>query len=175
MPDIALLSILGILFILWIIYAWLNSRKFVTKSLKTPADYLWKLRYITGKSEYEIFEIAAEEKGRPSHLVENDFYRYMKDQMLPIYVKQFLSDGKEHIDAFRGTKGNIFDKKLVVFYSALGFVMLGGALVICLWVFPKIWPIVPVRDNGNMVWYNNYEALPTAVEEYSLSPDSEFR
>ena len=175
MSNIAFLAILGILFILWIVYVWLNSRYFILKQLRTPEDYLWKLRHITDKSEYEIFEIAAEEKGRPIHLVEDDFNRYIKDQTLPIYVKQFLSDGKEYIGAFRDTGGILFDKKLVVFYSLFGLLILGGSLVICLWVFPKIWPIIPGGDRGNVVWYNNYEIKPTTLEKYNSRIDTEYR
>jgi hypothetical protein len=63
----------------------------------TPYDDLWRLKQITGKSEFELFYIAAEEKGWPDYQVEKHFRRFLNDQTLPVYVKEFLEDGKQHI------------------------------------------------------------------------------
>ncbi len=53
------------------------------------------------EKKYELFHIAAEEKGWPGYQVERHFKRYLEDQTLADYVKEFLEDGKEYINAYR--------------------------------------------------------------------------
>ena len=78
MLEPVFLPILFFLFILLIVYFWAGRRKIVKKRAFTPLEYLWKLQQITGKSEYELFQIAAEEKGWPSYQVERYFKRYLE-------------------------------------------------------------------------------------------------
>lgn len=138
MIESKFLIILAVLFGGWLVYLWWRIRKSDEYKPSTEIQYLWRLKEITGKSEYEIFQLAAEEKGWPEHQVESHFNQYIQDQTLPIYVKEFLTDGKEHIAAYRPERGGVYDKKLMVFYVALGLVLIGGAILISLWVFPKI-------------------------------------
>ena len=83
------------------IIIWKGNRE-IERKIKnqkpTRCDYLYKLHLILGKSEYEIFKIAANEKGWAEYLVEEDFKRYLDDGVMPRYLIDFLDDGKEHIE-----------------------------------------------------------------------------
>ena len=103
----------------------------------TPFDFLLRLKQITGKSEYEIFHIAAAEKGWPGYQVDRHFKRYLSDQTMPVYVKEFLEDGKEHISACESAGEDLFDKRLLVFYSLLAILILGGSLFLSIYIIPK--------------------------------------
>jgi hypothetical protein len=43
-------------------------------------------------------------------------------------------------DLFRIKGASITDKKLVVFHSVLAFLFWGGAVFLCMYFFPHIWP-----------------------------------
>ena len=113
------------------VFLWAIKRNLIKTRELTPQEYLWKLKCITGKSEYEIFHIAAEEKGWPGYQVERQFKIYLEDQTLPVYVKEFLEDGKEYIDAYRPERGKFLNKRLLIFYSLFSLLVIGGSLVIC--------------------------------------------
>ena len=117
MLEPAILSIIFFLFIMLAVYIWLSQRNIIKNRALTPREYLWKLKCITGKSEFEIFKIAAEEKGWPDYQVERHFKRYLEDQTLPVYVKEFLEDGSEHINAYRPMVGFFLTGRLLIFYS----------------------------------------------------------
>ena len=136
MFDSTFLTILAVFFIVWLFFLWISARKARSYKPSTHLQYLWRLKEISGKSEFELFEIAAEEKGWPSYHVEAHFSQYLKDQTLPEYVKEFLEDGKEHIQTYNGGGGNVLEKNLVVFYVVLGLILLGGALAVSLWRIP---------------------------------------
>ena len=51
----------------------------------------------------------------------------------------------------------------VIFYSLFGLLVIGGSFVICYWILPLLWPIIP-GGYGNAVWYNP-EWNPTAIEQ----------
>ncbi|MGD8491984.1 MAG: hypothetical protein PVI38_04035 [Desulfobacterales bacterium] len=138
MHEPVILPVIFFLLVVLMIYLWTSQRNLIKNRTLTPSDYLWKLKCITGKSEYEIFHIAAEEKGRPRYQVERHFKRYLEDQTLPDYVKEFLEDGKEHINAYSPKGINFLNKKLLIFYSFLTLVMIGGSFFICLYIFPRI-------------------------------------
>ena len=101
---------------------------------------MWRLKQITGKSEYDIFQIAAKEKGWTDDWVEMHFRRYLEDQTLPIYVQQFIEDGKAYIEAYRPMRGNFFDKRVVLFFSLFSTLVIGGSFIFCLFIFPRIFP-----------------------------------
>jgi len=124
MPEPEILAIIFLLFVMLMVYLWFSKRNLIKSKALTALEYLWKLKQITDKSEYEIFHIAAEEKGWPEYQVERHFKRYLNDQTLPVYVKEFLEDGKEHISAYRGSGGDFFDKKLLIFYSTTEYLVL---------------------------------------------------
>ena len=138
MLEPTILSLILFLIVMLLVYLWASRRNLIKIRALTPQEYLWRLKQITDKSEYEIFHIAAEEKGWPEYQVERHFRRYLEDQTLPEYVKEFLEDGKEHINAYSPKGINFLNKKLLIFYSFLTLVMIGGSFFICLYIFPRI-------------------------------------
>jgi hypothetical protein len=101
MLEPAILSVISFLLVMLVVYLWASQRNLIKNRALKPKEYLWKLKQISDKSEYELFHIAAKEKGWPEYLVERHFKRYLEDQTLPDYVKEFLEDGKNtltHID-----------------------------------------------------------------------------
>ena len=105
MREPAILSVISFLLVMLMVYLWASKRNLIKNKTLTPLEYLWKFKCITGKSEYEIFHIAAEDKGWPKYQVERHFKRYLEDQTLPDYVKEFLEDGRQHIDTYRSKRG----------------------------------------------------------------------
>lgn len=163
MLEPAIISVIFFLLAMLLIYLWASKRNLIKDKALTPQEYLWKLKNISGKSEYELFHIAAQEKGWPEYQVERHFRRYLEDQSLPVYVKEFLEDGKKHIDAYRSMRGDFLNKRLLIFYSLFCLFVIGGSFVMCYWILPLLWPISP-SGYGNEVWYNP-EWNPTAIEQ----------
>ena len=137
-PEILVLA--SFLFVILIIYLFFSIRNLIKNKSLEPIDYLWKLKQIIGKSEYDIFHIAAEDKGWPTYQAERHFKRYLEDQTLPAYVKEFLEDGKEHINAYRCIGADFFDKKLLMFYALFALLIIGGSFILSLYIFPRIFP-----------------------------------
>ena len=129
--SIFLLVMLGV-------YLWVSHRNLAKVRPLTHDEYLWRLKQITGKSEYDIFHLAAQEKGWPEYYVERHFRRYLQDQTLPIYVQQFIDDGKAHIETYRPVRGNVFDKRVVLFYGLFSTLVIGGSFVFCMYIYPRI-------------------------------------
>ena len=136
MLEFEALSIAFFLLIILTVYYVANKRSLFQKEISLY-DYLWRLKQITGKSEYEIFLIAAEEKGWPAYQVDRHFKKFLSDQSLPVYVKEFLEDGKEYIRTYRGKSGDFFNKKLLIFYTLFALVILGGSLILALYIIPR--------------------------------------
>ena len=82
------------------IIIWIGNRKIeqAKHGAPTPSDYLHKLHLILGVSDFEIFKIAAAEKG--NHSYEEHFDQYLKDGSLPHYLIEFLDEGKEYIEKY---------------------------------------------------------------------------
>jgi hypothetical protein len=139
MLEPTILSAISFLLVILMVYLWASRSNMIKNRPLTPQEYFWKLKQIIGKSEYEIFIIAAEEKGWPEYQVERHFKRYLADQTLPVYVREFLDDGKEYINAYRPKRGNFFDKKTVIFYSFFTLLVIGGSFLFCLYIYPKIY------------------------------------
>ena len=55
-PEI--FSILFFLIVMLIVYLWASQRNLVKNKPLTLKEYLWKLKQISGKSEYELFRIS---------------------------------------------------------------------------------------------------------------------
>ena len=121
--------LISFLLVLLLVYLWASQRNLVKDRALTPREYLWKLKQISDKSEYELFHIAAEEKGWPEYQVERHFRRYLETQTLPNYVKEFLEDGKAYIDAYRPERGGFFNKRVLTFYSLFALFIIGGSFV----------------------------------------------
>ena len=110
MSELMFIVFLAILVTIWIAYLRFIKSRWKAQNSISPEQYLWELRKITGKGEYELFHIAAKEKGWPENQVENHFRRFLEDQTLPIYMKQFLEEGQAYIDEYRSGKVLFFDK-----------------------------------------------------------------
>ena len=76
-------------------------------------------------------------------MVERHFRQYLADQTLPIYVDQFLEDGKKYIDEYRCRRGWFFDKRLLAFYSLFTLVMIGGSFILSLYIIPWLMNLNP--------------------------------
>jgi len=138
MIEPALFLVISFLLVMLVVYLWASKRNLIKFRALTPLEYLWKLKNITGKSEYELFHIAAEEKGWPEYQVERHFRRYLEDQTLPEYVKEFLEDGKQYINAYRPKRGEFLNKRLLLFYSLFALLTIGGSFIFCLYIYPRI-------------------------------------
>ena len=134
----ALFLIISFLLVMLVVYLCASQRNLIKNRALTPKEYLWKLKQISDKSEYELFHIAAEEKGWPEYQVERHFKRYLENQTLPNYVKEFLEDGKDYINAYRPKRGEFLNKRVLIFYSLFGLLMIGGSFIFCLYIYPSI-------------------------------------
>ena len=121
MLEPVIFSVIFFLLVMLMVYLWASQRNLIKNKKLTHQEYLWKLKQITGKSEYEIFHIAAAEKGWPKYQAERHFRRYLEDQMLPAYLKEFLEDGRQHIDTYRSKRGDFLNKKLLILVNIILF------------------------------------------------------
>jgi hypothetical protein len=156
MLEATILSVIAFLFVMLVIYIWASQRNLVKARSLTDQEYLWKLKQITGKSEYDIFQIAAKDKGWSDDWVEKHFRRYLEDQTLPIYVQQFIEDGKAHIEAYRPMLGNLFNKKIVLFFSIFSILVIGGSLLFCLYIYPRIYQFNSPHHRAMPRWARVY-------------------
>ncbi len=138
MLEPGLFLLISFLLVMLLVYLWASQRNLIKIRALTPQEYLWKLKQITGKSEYELFHIAAKDKGWPEYQVERHFNRYLQNQTLPDYVKEFLEDGKEYINAYRPKSGAFLNKRILVFYSLFALLVIGGSFIFCLYIYPRI-------------------------------------
>ena len=107
----------------------------------TTDDYIQKITQVTGKSAYDTFHKSAEDWRVSADRIDQDFKRYLSNQSLPYYVKDFVRKSQKHVDELYRGKGNSFaDKRMWISYSVLLVLFWGGALFLCLYVFPHIWP-----------------------------------
>ena len=110
-------------------------------------DYLRKITLVTGFSVYDTFCKSAEGWRVSAARIDRDFRIYLSSQKIPYYVKDFIRKSRKHIDELYVVKGSYFaDKRLLLFYSFLTLFFWGGAVFLCLYVFPHILP----EDLGNL-------------------------
>jgi hypothetical protein len=104
-------------------------------------DYIQKITQATDISAYDAFCISAEDWRVSADRIDQDFRIYLSTQSVPFYVKDFVRKGQKHIDElYRGKGSSLTDKRLWLFFSVLIVVGWGGAFILCLYVFPHIWP-----------------------------------
>jgi len=92
--GICALLLMGYLF--WVLY-----RKFQTDhraELIAPERSLYNITLATGRTEYDLFCQSAEEWSVPVSRIDQDFTRYMTDQIMPYYVKDFVRRNQANID-----------------------------------------------------------------------------
>jgi hypothetical protein len=110
-------------------------------------DYLRKFTLVTGISPYDAFRISGQEWRVADDIIEQDFRIYLSSQKIPYYLKDFIRKSRKHIDElYVGSGGFDINKKLAAFYSFLVLVFWGGAVFLCVYVFPHILP----EDLANM-------------------------
>ena len=112
------LLLVGYLF--WVLY-----RKFQTDSraeLNAPERSLYNISLATGRTEYDLFCQSAGDWSVPATRIDQDFKRYMTDQVMPYYVKDFIRRNQAHIDEpcnskkeFKPASGSDWAKALLVF------------------------------------------------------------
>jgi hypothetical protein len=104
-------------------------------------DYLRKITVVTGLSSYDAFRISGQEWRVSDDKIEQDFKIYLSSQKLPYYVQDFIRKSRKHIDEmYVGSGGFATNKKLAVFFSFFTLVFWGGAVILCVFVFPNILP-----------------------------------
>ncbi len=131
-----------------VMIVWYMVRAFVrTTQTKSPDDpnatddYLQLITQVTGISAYDTFCKSAQEWRISADRMEQDFRRYLSSQSVPFYVKDFVRKSKRHIEqAYRGKGSSFTDKRLLLFYAVLMVLFWGGAVFLCFYVFPYIWP-----------------------------------
>ena len=92
--------ILVIIIIAFLVYRNSEGLRRIQKRLNEPRsydDYLRKLCYLSKKSSYNIFHEASKKYNLPKYLVDRDFDKYLIDESIPDYVKEFIDEGKEII------------------------------------------------------------------------------
>ena len=76
-------------------------RKFQRDSRTEQAvkkNTLYNISLETGRNEYDLFTQSAENWSVSRHRIEEDFKRYMADQVMPHYAKDFVRKNQAHID-----------------------------------------------------------------------------
>jgi hypothetical protein len=64
-------------------------------------DYLFKISRLTGHSEYEIFQKSAEHWPVTRERIDADFKAYLRHQVTPHYVNDFIRRHRPQVDALR--------------------------------------------------------------------------
>ena len=131
-----------------VILVWCMIRSYLGKDQKNDQadaipieDYLQKITWVTGSSVYDTSHKSAEEWHVPADRINRDFDEYLSSQTIPFYVKDFVRKSQKYIDElYRGDGSHRRDKRLMLCYSVLALLFWGGAVFLCLYVFPHIWP-----------------------------------
>ena len=92
--GICALLLVGYLF--WTFYR--KVQRQFQKDLVERESSLYKISLETGQIEYDLFRKSAKDWAVSDDRIEQDFKRYMADQVLPYYVKDFIRKNCEHID-----------------------------------------------------------------------------
>jgi hypothetical protein len=80
---------------------WFFYRKFEFDSRTESAakqDSLYDISLKTGRTEYDLFNKSAQEWSVSDKVMDQDFIRYMSDQVTPYYAKDFVRKNRAHID-----------------------------------------------------------------------------
>jgi hypothetical protein len=66
--------------------------------LNAMEDSLYKISLATGQTEYDLLHKSAEDWSVSGNRIDQDFKRYMTDQVMPYYAKDFVRKNQAHID-----------------------------------------------------------------------------
>ena len=99
-PEIRLIAgICGLLlvgYLFWTLYR--KVQQYSQTDLEERENSLYKVSLETGQTEYDLFRKSAKDWAVSDDRIEQDFRRYMSDQVLPYYVKDFVRRNCENID-----------------------------------------------------------------------------
>jgi hypothetical protein len=99
-PALNLIGGICALFLFGYLY-WACYRKFKKDSkaeLVASENSLYDISLATGQNEYDLFYKSAEKWSVSGDKIEEDFKRYMAEQVLPYYAQDFVRKNKAHID-----------------------------------------------------------------------------
>jgi hypothetical protein len=80
---------------------WFNIRKSQRDrqaELEANENFLYNISQETGRSEYELFQISAKRWLVSNDRINQDFKRYMANQTMPFYAKDFVRRNQTQID-----------------------------------------------------------------------------
>jgi hypothetical protein len=80
---------------------WFMIRKFQNDSraeLNSRKNSFYMISLATGRTEYELFHKSAEGWSVSAERINQDFKRYMSDQIMPHYAMDFVRKNQTHID-----------------------------------------------------------------------------
>ncbi len=92
--GICALLLVGYLF--WACYR--KSKMDSQAELSAMEDSLYKISLATGRTEYDLLHKSAESWSVSGKRIDQDFKRYMADQVMPYYAKDFVRKNQAHID-----------------------------------------------------------------------------
>jgi len=138
----AIVAVCSVMLVWYMVRAYLRKTQKISQADPNAIDdYLQLITQVTGISVYDTFCKSAEDWRVSADRIDQDFKRYLSSQSAPFYVKDFVGKSQKHIDElYRGKGSSLTDKKLWLFFSVLIVVGWGGAFILCLYVFPHIWP-----------------------------------
>ena len=80
---------------------WYMIHKFQNDSraeLRARKNSFYTISIATGRTEYDLFHISAKGWSVSAERIDQDFKRYMSDQIMPHYAKDFVRKNQTHID-----------------------------------------------------------------------------
>ncbi len=80
---------------------WFMIRKFQSDSraeMIARENTFYTISQATGQTEYDLFHRSAEGWSVSADRIDQDFKRYMADQVMPHYAQDFVRKNREHID-----------------------------------------------------------------------------
>lgn len=113
---------------------WTCYRKFKKDSHAeeiAKADSLYKISLATGQTEYDLFNKSAEGWSVSSERVHQDFKRYMANQVMPYYAKDFVRENQTNFDVSLIRKKEVKSNSWSDWAIAL-LVFPGSVLLLCI-------------------------------------------
>ena len=75
-----------------------KSQRDSRKEQAAKEGTLYNISLETGRNEYDLFLKSAENWSISGQQIERDFKRYMADQVMPHYAKDFVRKNQNHLD-----------------------------------------------------------------------------
>ena len=101
--GICALLLVGYLF--WALYR--KSQNDSRAELMAKKDSFYEISIATGRTEYDLFHKSAEQWSLSGDRIDQDYNRYMIDQVMPHYAKDFVRKNQNHLDESLVTKKEV--------------------------------------------------------------------